>query len=101
MVPLDGEAGVFLNSGNSKAKAYFEAHRVEVIMDQQLTTAGFKTFPEATVVAWIKEEAFQKKKVMNNASESEGGPPDSWYQNVLDFLRMGTFPKDPLIANKI
>ncbi|GAA0164627.1 hypothetical protein LIER_20219 [Lithospermum erythrorhizon] len=51
----------------------------------------YETLPEATVVEWVEEEALRMKEVMDHASEGERGPPEPWYQVVLDFLRTGTF----------
>ncbi|GAA0159209.1 hypothetical protein LIER_38819 [Lithospermum erythrorhizon] len=68
----------------------------------QLATEGYETLPEAMMVEWVEEEAFHMKEVMkNNASESQGGSPEPYYQAALHFLRTGTLLGDPLVPNKI
>ncbi|GAA0151688.1 hypothetical protein LIER_37337 [Lithospermum erythrorhizon] len=68
---------------------------------------GYETRPEATVVEWVEEEAFHTKEVMNNITPESGGESggggslEPCYQDVKDFLRTGTLPRDPPIANKI
>ncbi|GAA0149340.1 hypothetical protein LIER_08543 [Lithospermum erythrorhizon] len=39
----------------------------------QFATTGYETLPEATVVEWVKEEAFRTKDVMNNDAPEGGG----------------------------
>ncbi|GAA0156415.1 hypothetical protein LIER_13924 [Lithospermum erythrorhizon] len=67
-----------------------------------LATVWYETLSEATMVEWVEQKAFKTKEVMNNdAPEGEGGSSVPWYQDVLDFLRIGLLPGDPWVTNKI
>ncbi|GAA0168949.1 hypothetical protein LIER_23534 [Lithospermum erythrorhizon] len=98
----------YLRTVQKLAKLFRSYHMEHVSMKRnneadrlsQLVMAGYETLPEATVVEWIKEEAFQTKEVMSN-DVPEGGSSVPWYQDFLDFLKTGVLAGDLPMANKI
>ncbi|GAA0158437.1 hypothetical protein LIER_38651 [Lithospermum erythrorhizon] len=63
--------------------------------------AVYGTIPNSIPVEWVAQEDFRMKEMMDTTLEDEGKTPVPWYQVILDFLRTGVLPKDPLVANKI